>query len=277
MEINTWKNLKENDMFECFKKKAPKIKDIPTPKRESYPMDFLKIALSITGSFEGSGYGNVAGNFDGQGLSAGILQWNYGQGSLQNKILNPIIQATGSDYVDSFFPSPVSHSAIMGPKEAIKFAKSKMLNGKRLKPEWQKAWKNFMITEVVKKQQHMAADSIASKAWSYCKDYNMKSLRAFCWFFDIVTQNGSLRGVEMPSTKTYFEDLEKDAGKNLDHWKRYSTVHDEESRILFTWTCRRVKRNQWADDVISRKGTIAHSLGMVHGKFYNFVDIFNES
>ncbi|MCB0366833.1 MAG: hypothetical protein KDD68_15660, partial [Bdellovibrionales bacterium] len=44
----------------------------------------MALALSITGSFEGrSGWHNISTNFDGQGMSLGLLQQNFGQGSLQ--------------------------------------------------------------------------------------------------------------------------------------------------------------------------------------------------
>lgn len=46
--------------------------------------DPFALALNITGSFEGAkGWGNLTNNFDGQGLSMGLLQQNLGQGSLQ--------------------------------------------------------------------------------------------------------------------------------------------------------------------------------------------------
>src|SRR5512133_1786109 len=43
--------------------------------------------LALTGTFEtGSGppecFAGVTGDFDGQGISWGVLQWNFGQGSL---------------------------------------------------------------------------------------------------------------------------------------------------------------------------------------------------
>ncbi len=46
--------------------------------------EMLQLALNITGSFEGhNSWGTLTGNFDGQGLSMGLLQQNLGQGSLQ--------------------------------------------------------------------------------------------------------------------------------------------------------------------------------------------------
>ena len=46
--------------------------------------DPFALALNVTGSFEGNrGFENLTGNFDGQGISMGLLQQNLGQGSLQ--------------------------------------------------------------------------------------------------------------------------------------------------------------------------------------------------
>lgn len=45
---------------------------------------YYALALNITGSFEGNvGWKNISGNFDGQGISLGLLQQNLGQGTLQ--------------------------------------------------------------------------------------------------------------------------------------------------------------------------------------------------
>jgi hypothetical protein len=60
------------------------------------------LALNISGSFEGrEGWKNISGNFDGQGLSLGLMQQNLGQGTLQPLI----IEMYNSDAVDmrSFF------------------------------------------------------------------------------------------------------------------------------------------------------------------------------
>lgn len=45
---------------------------------------YYALGLNITGSFEGnSGWKNLSGNFDGQGMSLGLMQQNFGQGTLQ--------------------------------------------------------------------------------------------------------------------------------------------------------------------------------------------------
>ena len=51
---------------------------------ESIEKKAMALALNVTGSFEGvGGWENLAGNFDGQGISLGLNQQNLGQGTLQ--------------------------------------------------------------------------------------------------------------------------------------------------------------------------------------------------
>jgi len=48
----------------------------------------LVLALNISGSFEGAdGWANLSDDFDGQGVSMGLLNQNLGQGSLQPMLL----------------------------------------------------------------------------------------------------------------------------------------------------------------------------------------------
>src|SRR3954468_6042136 len=50
----------------------------------------IEKALSITGHFEDSDdpLGAVSGDFDGMGISLGVLQWNIGSNSLQPMVRN---------------------------------------------------------------------------------------------------------------------------------------------------------------------------------------------
>jgi hypothetical protein len=65
----------------------------------------MALALNITGSFEGSsGWENLAGNFDGQGISLGLNQQNLGQGTLQ-PILIAMIDTHATLATDLFSPT----------------------------------------------------------------------------------------------------------------------------------------------------------------------------
>lgn len=70
-------------------------KKITEPSITSKPMDYK--CLALTGSFEtGSAipdcFAGLSGDFDGQGISFGVIQWNFGQGSLQ-PLLKDMIQS----------------------------------------------------------------------------------------------------------------------------------------------------------------------------------------
>lgn len=273
----------------------------------NYPMEWLKSAMVITGSFEGSTFNTVTGDFDGQGISAGVLQWNYGQGSLQTKILQPYIAKMGSQLMDSYFPSPVSITSTMTTKQAVAYARKHMLDGKKLRPTWQRAWGNFLSQSVVQEIQMSAASSVGSRAFNDAISNNLRSKRAFCWFFDVYVQNGSLKGIKRPELSIsqkigtwikmtlgdvpvfsealmpfpvqdeYTANIGMDAAVdpiNRKLWQQneHSLIDDEEGIILFNWMMLRVVRNQWATDVISRKGTIAHKVGYVHGHRYDLIE-----
>ncbi|TRW99051.1 hypothetical protein [Candidatus Methylobacter oryzae] len=63
--------------------------------------NWLRTSLEITGGFEpdGNPWAGVSGDFDAEGISCGILQWNIGQESLQ-----PLVKAVGKDEVIRLVP-----------------------------------------------------------------------------------------------------------------------------------------------------------------------------
>jgi hypothetical protein len=70
--------------------------EIPVPKIHRKPMAYR--CLALTGSFETNApipdcFAGLSGDFDGQGLSLGALQWNLGQGSLQ-----PLLKEMGKKH-----------------------------------------------------------------------------------------------------------------------------------------------------------------------------------
>jgi hypothetical protein len=62
---------------------------------------WLETALRLTGNFETNGdpFAQAAGDFDGQGISMGVLQWNLGQDTLQK-----LVKRAGRDAVLAAMP-----------------------------------------------------------------------------------------------------------------------------------------------------------------------------
>lgn len=65
--------------------------------------NYLALALNITGSFEGrKSWANLSNNFDGMGVSLGIMQQNLGMGSLQPLLIEAMdFVAQGAIQMDS--------------------------------------------------------------------------------------------------------------------------------------------------------------------------------
>lgn len=241
-------------MFKCLRKKTKKIAVV---KPE---IDRLKVALEITGSFEGAGWGGSARNFDGQGLSFGILQWNYGQGTLQ-KLLRRYQETQG---LITGFPEDINLSAHMSPQEAIEFS-MQMQTAKEVKPEWRKSWDEFGM-KTVGLQKEMAKP-YEEKAKTMMGP--LDSIRSFCFFFDVAVQNGSMKGVTLshPSDEELFPILEA-AVNNQEIWKLPS---DPEKRMLLkaAWDRAQKSNPPWQMDVFYRKGAIAMGSGYVHRKYHD--------
>ncbi len=266
---------------DCLKKKNTSAAGVPQapahPSNDPTPIEipekeeqirenyFEKYAFNKTCAFEGSGINQVTDNFDGQGVSLGGLQWCVGQGSLQSKILKPYFtHNTPENYTESTLYS-ISNRSI---KEGLALCKSNFLSGTKLKPEIRRDLEKFCIK--AEKYQLLAAEEIFDKAWEYCRVHQMTSLKAFCFFFDVCVQNGSLNGVPKPAADEYaYEDfIKSEGGINKTLWLQSGP--EDEKIILSLWIAKRAKQNQWRADVIARKCTIAHGVGYVHGKLHTF-------
>lgn len=69
--------------------------------------DALQLALTVTSYFETSkpmNYQGVVGDFDGQGVSFGIIQWNFGRGTL-GPILKQMLQTDEAAFSGCFGPN----------------------------------------------------------------------------------------------------------------------------------------------------------------------------
>lgn len=247
-------------------------------------MKLLDVVLEkITGAFEGGSYDNVSGNFDGMGLSAGVLQWCFGQGSLQNKILKPYIQRHGSIDKLGIFPiTGMDKCALMSDGQAIAFAKNNMNTTKGIfkktysvKPEWRIAWKKFLLRPEVIQLQKEACTNIADQAKDMARMWGMNSPVAFYWFFDLLTQNGSLKGLQKPTydiaeAKRVINTISGGCKKEWLKIDLNTLSHDQIVLLIASHRRAAMSRSQYINDVFSRKGTIALGRGIVHGDFFDF-------
>lgn len=257
--------------------------------------NIISMARKITQSFEG---GQIAGNFDGQGLSLGFLQWNIGSGTLQ-----PLLNRMSTENVQEYreiFSKRVDADNVNGGKpmweildEVLKMDKDSQLtwaksinsNNKIIEP-WKSAFEKLVNNNSFSKIQEDAAGRYYKTANNIVndKEIGVKTNRGYALAFDIAVQNGSvkkvakelvvdaLNGKQNKLTNEYDQSLttnQRYVIKDLNN--RLKGVTDEDTKKLY-YTAAAVaisSNDRFVKDVWSRKSAIVNGTGVVHGKSYN--------
>lgn len=231
------------------------------------------LCVQITSAFEGTTWSTVTNNFDGQGLSLGLLQYNIGQGTAQDYILNHV-----DLMMYDYFPVPINHLQKMEPSDAVKWCKDIMHDHLgQLKPEWKTAFERFLSEPSVINVQKRAVDKYYHQAKKICGalGFPHDNRRAMAFSFDLAVQNWSLN-VELPSTSIgHAENLITLYGAdNAAHWVMQQ-MDEENAALIIAAHYKAMKCNiKWRNDVFIRKATIAMGIGIVHGKLYKFNKLF---
>lgn len=258
------------------------------------PADWADAAVTITTGFEASGnpYLAVTGDFDGMGISCGALQWNIGQGSLQ-----PMVISVGEATALAAMPT-------LG-REMWTAAHAKIPEGLRIVRTWQTGTKlgsvakreliALMGTPEMRAAQDKKIAKVASEAYADAKAWVSKSTvtggevtkRQFCWFFDLRTQNGGLKGLtpedvadfigemtankaddvicEFLATRPDTSGHTRDGKKNAKLWLDVATIEQMEL-LCMSYLRSEMAVPKWQVVVLNRKGTIAMGQGWVNSK-----------
>jgi hypothetical protein len=224
--------------------------------------------LALTGAFEtGTGspgcFCGLSGDFDDQGISFGVLQWNLGQGSLQ-----PLLRDMISEHADLTRDLFAEHfdalNEVMklsndgaGRTEALEFSRSIQhpVTHQVYEP-WRGYAKSLGRTREFQAIQVKYAHEAYKKALALCDEYAVWSERGAALMFDIVTQNGGIKSVTRAQILGDISTLPAGLDK-----------HEREVRALKVVANRRAEaaNPQWIDDVRRRKLCIANGEGVVHG------------
>ena len=202
--------------------------------------------LALTGSFETgklppSCFSALTGDFDGQGLSFGALQWNIGQGSLQ-----PLFRQMLETHPDL-------HSFVNGElADQLAFSRTIQTANHIHEP-----WRTLLIELGQSPECWTAQTSLAAKAYQsalrLCDRFQLTSERAVALMFDIVTQNGS-----------------------INRQVRVDPRADEQSKLIAIASQVAASANpKYRADVEARKLLIANGQGIVHGIHYDLAQTFN--
>jgi hypothetical protein len=242
--------------------------DIELNSMVQHPLAFR--CLALTGAFE-TGVGmpdcfcGISGDFDGQGVSFGVMQWNLGTGSLQ-----PLLREMLDEHPDISRDIFGEHfDALDAAIQLGDHAKQDLLEFSRsiqhpVTFRLFEPWKGYATalgrTREFQEIQVRHADRAFNTALEMCDEYGVWSERATALMFDIVTQNGSIGAV----TRVQIQGEIKALPGNLQRDEL------EVCKLKIIANRRAEAANpKWRDDVRRRKLCIASGGGTVHGIQYD--------
>ena len=246
----------------------------------------LELSLNISGSFEGSdGWVNLTNDFDGQGLSLGVLNQCLGQGSLQPMLIRlrdehpgTLKALVGPEHLRSLLDMltkwqndarlgvedvPLSKldnpeenggpQAAAANQESVRWAAANLYEGGgRFLPEWRTELSALASSpEYVSIQLEAAArdheHAVADEA-----RVGVRELRGYLFLFDIQVQNGGLYARDFGDYAAYLK-------------KNPRAGATDRMKKLLELRLRHVRR-QYQEDVRSRKLAVILGTGKVHGE-----------
>lgn len=223
--------------------------------------------LALTGAFETSMgvpdcFAGLAGDFDGEGLSFGVAQWNLGQGTLQ-PLLKEMLAAQESASREVFGDRlDELRNMLASPRDAqLQWAHS-IQDPRRhtvLDP-WKGMLRALGRTPEFQAIQVKHAAGIHHAAQDFCRRFEVSSERALALMFDIRVQNYSISPETEAAIRKDFKTLASD-----DETGRLRSIANRRAEAAAP---------RFIEDVRARKLTIANGRGTVHGVAWDLENQF---
>jgi N-acetylmuramidase len=219
-------------------------------------------ALQITSSFETGrplGFGGLTGNFDGQGLSFGLLQWNVGSGSLL-----PLFEEFAQRHPDRF-------DAVFGEQAGqlrdvlrrgrsdraarMRWAVSINDARNRIVEPWRSSFGRLEADPAFQAIELRHVRRRFESAARYARRYGLRTERGFVLMFDIVTQQGPA-GLDVYGRAARIRSGVERLGPNPSE----TAILEVIANVVADTSLPR-----WRENVRRRKLTIVRGVGVVHG------------
>lgn len=239
-------------------------------QQQAVAEDVRECCFRITASFEGrelpGGFGNLTGNFDGQGLSWGFLQFAMKAGSLP-EIWRACLardRKRCSEVLGDLY-EPWKTVLRLPGEEQVEWAIHicEKPRSRKIREAWNSRLRELGLA--FGDVQREFADRRLNLAALYCDRFKLTTDRSLAGFFDLVVQQGSL----FPQAKKLQVEA-KIQEVTTEVTKRTGGNLTEADRLEIPLRARALTAAAaWVDDCLSRRMTIIHGTGKVHGKVYN--------
>src|SRR5262245_16087687 len=215
-------------------------------------------AIAVTAAFEGHGFGRAAGNYDGAGLTWGIIGFTLSSGNVPRLVLEAEARRPGC-VVATFGKKGNELLQVMRGPRTRQLAWADSISSGTSKSNVVEPWRSCFsrfgeIPEVQEIQIEHVNASYFQPAKRTARELGLRSELGIALCFDIHVQNGSIS----PS-----------AMQRISRELKANRIHKErEVRIIIANAVADSARPQYREDVRSRKMTLATGAGKVHGATY---------
>jgi peptidoglycan hydrolase-like protein with peptidoglycan-binding domain len=214
-------------------------------------------SLQVTAAFEGHGFTLAQGNWDGAGITWGIIGFTLKHGEL-SKIILTIFDQHPALVQQAFGDNTEELISIMNSSKNVQmqFADSISLGTTKasIKEPWLSGFKAFgEIAEVQKLQLQLADQDYGQPALETASKLGLQSELGRALAFDIHVQNGGIKPSARKEIETVLEET--------------PIATEQELRVIIA-NAVADKSTSYKEDVRSRKLAIATGTGKVHGDTY---------
>jgi hypothetical protein len=230
----------------------------PPPVNPLASAPLIQRCLALTGAFETSMgvpdcFCGIAGDFDGQGLSFGVVQWNLGQGTLQ-PLLNEMLAAHEAVLRNIFHDRFAELQNMLAATRNVQLQWARSIQHPQrhtIFEPWKGIFQALGRTPEFQTIQVQHAEALHAAAQNLCRRFEITSERAIALMFDIRVQNGSIDQATEARIRADFAGI---------------ASNDEVARLR-SIAIRRAEAAspRFVEDVRIRKLTIANGRGTVHG------------
>jgi hypothetical protein len=211
-------------------------------------------SLQITAAFEGHGFTKLEGNFDGAGLTWGIIGFTWSNNQLQ-EILRTIRAEAPAVYTESFGPLAAQLEEVLAQNQAAQMAFANEItsppDSAGVLSEWKEAFARLGASPEVQSIQMRAVKPAWDTAGQYFQRYGLSSELSMALCFDIAVQIGV-----------------KPAADNVIRAAMNAHPLENELREIIANAVAETAKPRYVEDVRERKLTIARGHGDVHDDAY---------
>lgn len=225
------------------------------------PPTLFERSLQVTAAFEGHGFGFAAGNWDDAWLTWGVIGFTLRHGEVQ-AILHSLLADHPGLVEDAFGGLTPELLAVLGGTAADQRAWADRISippqRYRIAAPWAAAFERLGDAPAAQRVQVRRAERYWSRALRDAQRADLGSEMGLALAFDIAVQNG---GVD-----------EADLRRVRDRFGGRPPVQERARRIALAHAVADGSRPAYAEDVRSRKLTLATGTGWVHGARYALAD-----